>query len=155
MPCLKCAENPEYHSFRNFGTLQEKNLFYTAPAKTADYNEDGTKLTNIKIHVKEDTLNKPWIWVLDCANMSLVHYTEMSFNIGLLQLLGETKTLDSVWIINPNIWIRTTIVFLQTFYSNHVLNKIRYLDGSKLELSTMLASMNVESKSISWLLSQY
>ena len=108
MPCVKCINNPDYHSFKKFGKLQDKNLFYTAPAKTDDYNEDGTKLTNIKIHVKEDTLNNPWIWVLDCQKMRLVHYTEMSFNIGLLQLLNVTETLDSVWIMNPNIWIYTT-----------------------------------------------
>ena len=131
MPCLKCVLNPDYHSFKKFGKIQEKNLFYTAPAKTEDYNEDGTKLENIKTHVKEETAGQPWIWVLDCANMGLVNYTEMSFNIGLLELLGTTNTLDSVWIINPNIWIRTTISFLQTFYSSPILNKITYLDGSK------------------------
>jgi len=154
MPCLKCLEKPDYHSFKKFGTLQDKSIFYTAPAKTDDYNEDGTKLENIKIHVNEDTLKKPWIWVLDCNNMGLKNYTEMSFNIGLLQLLNETNTLDSVWIINPNIWIRTTISFLSVFYNSPILNKITYLDGSNREIADILTSIGLDVKSITWLLKQ-
>jgi hypothetical protein len=154
MPCTKCLVNPDYHSFKKFGTLQGKNIFYTAPAKTEDYNADGTKLTNIKIHVKEDTLDKPWIWVLDCQNMGLVHYTEMSFNIGLLQLLNETKTLDSVWIINPNIWISTTISFLRLFYNSPILNKITYLGDSKRENADILTTMGLTGETITWLLKQ-
>ena len=154
MPCLKCLEKPDYHSFKKFGMLQNKSIFYTAPAKTDDYNEDGTKLANIKIHVKEDTEGKPWVWVLDCKNMGLANYTEMSFNIGLLQLLGETNTLDNVWIINPNIWIRTTIVFLQTFYNSPILTRIQYLDGSNREISNILTTAGLTEESIAWLLKQ-
>lgn len=154
MPCVKCLKKSDYHSFKKFGVLQDKSIFYTAPAKTDDYNEDGTKLANIKIHVKEDTLNKPWIWVLDCKNMGLKNYTEMSFNIGLLQLLNETKTLDRVLVINPNIWIRTTIGFLQTFYNSPILTKIQYLDGSNREISNILTTAGLDVESIAWLLKQ-
>ena len=152
MPCLKCAAVADYHSFRKFGEFDGASLFYTAPAKTMDYNEDGTKLANVKIHVSEDTLQKPWIWVLDCANMGVAQYTEMSFNIGLLGLLGDDKNLRGVWIINPNTWISASVTFLKTFYNAPILDSIKYLEGSKLELSNMLESMKVDRKSVSLLL---
>jgi hypothetical protein len=37
----------------NFGNVNGIKLYYTAPAKTADFNEDGTKLANMSIHVSE------------------------------------------------------------------------------------------------------
>jgi len=111
MPCQKCITKPGYHSFVKFGEIKGANLFYTSPAKTEDYNIDGTKLANIKIHVETDIAQTPWIWVLDCANMGFAHYTEISFNIGLLNLLASDKYIQAIWIIRPNIWVSGVITF--------------------------------------------
>ena len=51
MPCKKCQELPGYHSFQKFGIVKDANLFYTAPAKAGDRNNDGAMLENIKIHI--------------------------------------------------------------------------------------------------------
>jgi hypothetical protein len=138
----------------NFARVGDARLFYTAPAKTEDFNEDGTKLASIKLHVAEEASSGPWIWVMDCANMQLKHYTEFSFNLGLLSLLNEDPLLKEVWIVRPNIWIRTTIGFLQTFSSAAILRSVKWFDGSNLEIHAGLATTGLEGSKIHWLISQ-
>jgi len=153
MPCQKCLVKPGYHSFKKIGVFNSVSLFYTAPAKTEDYNQEGTKLANIKIHVLEET-HGPWLWILDCSNMALKHYTEISFNIGILQMLSEDKHLKSVWILYPNFWFRSTVAFLQTLYSSPVLTNIVYLEGSRLELYTNLEKQGLPNQEINRLLQE-
>jgi len=154
MPCDKCAAKPGYHSFVKFGSLGSANLFYTAPAKTEDLNKDGTKLANITIHVKEETTNTPWIWVLDCSNMGLEHYTEVSFNLGLLDLLASSPTLQEIWVVKPNVWIRGVYTFFQMISSAPILKKTHFIDGSYLELTHEYGSKGLDAKTIRWLLKQ-
>jgi len=151
MPCQKCIDNPAYHSFVEFGGLAGAKLFYTAPAKTEDFNEDGTKLKNISTHVSE--IGEPWIWVVDCGNMEMKHYTEISFNIGVLNLLSSDPNLKAVWVIRPNIWIRTTISILQTISSSEVLRDIIFYEPG-LPMYISLKAAGLKSKSLQWLLSQ-
>jgi len=126
-------------------------LFYTAPAKTDDFNEDGTKLANISIHVSE--IGAPWIWVVDCGNMELKHYTEISFCIGVLNLLSSDPNLKAVWIIRPNIWIKTTIEILKGFSSSPVLHGITYYQGG-LSMYSELKGRGLTPKALQWLLHQ-
>jgi hypothetical protein len=153
MPCIKCLHTPGYHNFVKFGFLGNTTLIYTSPAKTQDYNEDGTKLANITIHVNELD-KKPWIWVLDCGEMELKHYTEISFTLGLLKLLSNDEKLQEVWIMRPNIWIRTTVNFLKTFYSAKILNNIKYFEGTKMELLEQFQQTEIPISSIHWLIGQ-
>ena len=152
MPCQKCIHNPAYHSFTPFGDLAGAKLIYTAPAKTEDFNEDGTKLKNISIHVSE--IGQPWIWVVDCANMSLKHYTEISFNIGVLNLLSADPLLKAVWVIRPNIWIKTTIAVMKGFSASPVLHGITFFDEVGLELYRDLKTVGVSPKSLQFILHQ-
>lgn len=154
MPCAKCTVKPGYHSFVKFARVGNADLFYTAPAKTEDFNEDGMKLANIKLHVAEETASGPWIWVMDCADMGLKHYTEFSFNLGLLGLLNMDPNLKEVWIVRPNIWIQTTVAFLQTFSSAAILRSIKWFDGSTLEIQSGLAATGLVDERIHWLIAQ-
>jgi len=154
MPCQKCLQKPGYHSFVKFGAVKGCNLFYTAPAKTDDFNEDGTKLASIKLHVSEECSGSPWIWVVDCAEMGLAHYTEFSFNFGLLGLLAADPTLTAIWIVRPNMWMRGVISVLQTVSWAPILTKITYFEGSNVELDTQLAAVGLDSGGRQWLIGQ-
>jgi hypothetical protein len=154
MSCPKCAIKPGYHNWIIFAKIGQANLFYTAPAKTEDYNEDGTKLANIKIHVEKCAAQQPWIWVLDCANMEFKHYTEISFNIGLLNLLSSDKYLQAVWVIRPNMWIRALHSLFRSFSSAAILSNVSYFEGSNLELFNGLESTGLEQGAIKWLIAQ-
>lgn len=157
MPCPKCTVTPGYHSFISMGLLLRSSssscrLFYTAPAKTADFNEDGTKLANIKIHVSEECSGAPWIWIVDCGGMGFAHYTEFSFNWGLLGLLAADLTLQEIWIVRPNVWIRGVIAVLQTFSSAPLLGRIKYFDGSDLEVDGLLCAEGMDAPMRHWLI---
>ena len=155
MPCPKCTEHPGYHNFVKFGVLHNDiKLIYTSPAKTKDYNEDGTKLANITIHVNELD-GKPWIWVLDCGEMEIKHYTEISFTIGLLELLSNDKSLQEVWIIRPNIWIKGVVSFLRTFYSANIFKNIKYFEVTNCDLFDSFKHTGIPDTTIHWLISQY
>ena len=152
MPCKKCLTTPGYHSFIKFGKCKDANLFYTSPAKSLDKDEDGTKLENVLLHVKEETENKTWIWVLDCQDMTVEHYTELHFNRGIVNLISTDINLQEIWIIRPNVWIKTTVAFFQLIAWAPIFSKICYIEGSKLEQFDTLSSFNLDIKTIDWLL---
>ena len=154
MPCLKCANQPGYHSFIKFGKCNDANLFYTSPAKSKDFDDDGTKLSNVTIHVQEETEKKPWIWVMDCGNMTFANYTEMQFNAGIANLVSSDPMLQEVWIVRSNVWIRTTIAFFQAFSSAKIFERIYYIDGSPLEQLEILQKKGVDSNIANWLIQQ-
>jgi hypothetical protein len=154
MPCPKCLKNPGYHSFVKFGNINGVNLFYTAPSKTADYDKDGTKLTNINIHIEEETNGAPWIWVLDCINMGIKHYTDVNFNTNLLKLLAKNSNIREVWIIHSNVWIRGVHSFFSVFSKANLLLKVSYFDGSKLDLMEKFMAKGLAPSTVEWLLAQ-
>lgn len=154
MPCPKCIIKPKYHSFQKCGIYKNSTLFYTSPAKTEDFDTDGTKLQNIKIHIDEDTNKSPWIWVLDCAHMEFKHYTDISFSFGLLQTLAADPNLTAVWIIRPNFWIKTTLSILRTFSSAPILTSATLFEGTNLELSQKLEGIGLDKSPAQWLISQ-
>jgi len=154
MPCPKCQVKADYHNFLKFASINETTLFYTSPAKTDDFNEDGTKLANFKIHIQEETTGKPWIWVVDCGKMEYKHFTEFSFNMGLFDLLSKDPNLEAVWIIRSNTWINTIISFLRTISSARFIHNIRYFDQTGMELYEALKKTSLDDSAIHWLIAQ-
>ena len=154
MPCQKCVDKPGYHSFIHFGDLSGTKMFYTALAKTEDYNRDGTKLANISIHIDENTAGGPWIWLFDCSNMGFHNYTDVSFNISLLKLLAKNPTIQGVWVVHPNTWIRGVHSFFSMFSRAPLLDRFSYFEGSGAELMNDFLSRGLHPRTIEWLLSQ-
>jgi hypothetical protein len=154
MPCPKCELQPGYHSFKHIGEANQVSVFYTNPEKSKDKDEEGTKLEHVTIHVQEGANGKPWIWVLDCGTMTIADYTEVSFNYGIYNLVTSDPYLQEVWIIRPNIWIRSTIGFFQTFSYSKILQNISYIEGSNLEQLEFLETKGVNKNGIHWLIHQ-
>ena len=147
MPCEKCTEQPGYHSFNKFGTLNDLTLFYTSPAKTKDFDLDGTKLSNILIDIKSQT-DKPWGWIVDCRNMGFSHYTDFKFNMGILHHLSNDENIVSVWILYPNVWVQTTLYCLKNLFNSTIYSKIHFLEGSNIELLESMKKMGFKIKDI-------
>ena len=154
MPCPKCFEKPGYHSFAKIGKVNDTTIFYTAPAKSLDKNEDGQKLKHISSHIEEEPENKSWIWIIDCVAMSMEHCTEMSFNKGIVDILSTNKYVQEIWILRPNVWIQTAIAFFQTFSTTKIFSNIFFIEGSKLEQLDQLLKRGTDVKTANWLMQQ-
>ena len=154
MSCKKCLVNPNFHSFVKFGKIASTNLFYTSPARSMDYNNDGTKLENFKLHLR-DTNGAPWIWVIDCNGMTVKDYTDLNFTIDLLKALSKdyTDSLISIMFINPNTWVKTTVGACKKMFKSGIFDRVKYCEGSPIELFLMYEKLNIPPVSIKWLIS--
>ena len=136
MACQKCLINPNFHSFVNFGKIGGNiGLFYTSPARSMDYNKDGTKLENFKKHLL-DTKGESWIWIMDCNGMTTKDYTDMSFTLEFLKTLSANyaNTLKSILVLNPNIWVKTSVSTCKSVFKTSIFDKMQYYEGSPLEM---------------------
>jgi hypothetical protein len=86
--------------------------------------------------------------------MGLAHYTDFSFNYGLLGLLAADSTLNAIWVVRPNMWIRGVISVLKTISWAPILKKITYFEGSNMELDTQLTTAGLYSEGRQWLIAQ-
>lgn len=152
MPCPKCIIQPGYHSFKHIGEAKGISIFYTNPESSKDKNEEGTKLEHVLLHIQEGTANKPWIWVVDCGTMTIADYTEINFNYGIYNMVTTDSMLQEVWILRPNVWIKTTIGFFQTISYHTISQRISYIEGSDLEKHSFLQSKGVDNKISNWLI---
>lgn len=154
MACPKCAVNPESHSFTKFGKHQNADLFLTAPARVLDYMESEEKIVNFKLHL-DSTKNNPWIWIFDCGDMQMKHFSSLNYTRKLAQILANEHEnhLKEVWIIRPNTWMKMTVKFLKTVFSSPLINKIKILEGEKMELYTNLEKVGLKGQPLQWLLS--
>ena len=152
MHCPKCRVTPGYHSFQKCGNLGNQTLFYTAPAKTNDYNQDGNKLEYVLIDIETETSGLSWSWIMDCRNMGLQHYTDFSFNWGILSFLTNSENIHSVWILHPNIWMQATIECMKQLSSSNIFQKIQYLDGTKLEVMNTMSKAGFSNDAVKFLL---
>jgi hypothetical protein len=154
MSCKKCLIDPNFHSFVNFGTIGTTRLFYTAPARSLDYNKDGTKLENFKRHLL-DTKGEPWIWVMDCNGMTVKDYTDINFTMEFLKTLSANyaNTLKSVLIIKPNVWIKTSINTCKNMFKTSIFDKIQYCEGSPIELFLFYEKLGISAGALKWLVS--
>ena len=91
---------------------------------------------------------------MDCRNMGLHHYTDFSFNWGILNFLTNAENIHSIWILHPNIWIQGTIECMKQLSSSNVFKKIHYLDGTKLELMNTMSKAGFSNDAVKLLLDQ-
>ena len=154
MPCNKCQLRPGYHSFEFISKQNNINLFYTSPAKAQDYNEGEEKLKNIKIHIDEQTGGQPWTLILDCNNMKTKHYTDVSININIIKYILSNKDFSSIWIIQPNVWIKGIITLLQKTSNFSFLKKIHYFNDPGIALYNKFKEHNLDNSTIEKLLNR-
>ena len=152
MACPKCAQVPESHSFTYFGKSDDANLFLTVPARVLDYKESEEKIINFKKHL-DTAKGSPWIWVFDCGNMQMKHYSSLNYSRRLAQILANEhdETLKAIWILRPNMWMKGVLKFLKTIFKAGLFNKVKILEGEKLELYVGLEKEGLTGKPLQWM----
>ena len=156
MPCKRCLEMPAAHSFKYFGELKDARLYYTSPARAFDYKETPDTYTYYKSHIDEAKDTK-WIWVIDCGGMQIKHCSSIEIIKKIMKSLLEEHNglLEQIWILHPNAWIKGAITILKPFLKKQTIDKIKVLEGEKLELLVSLEKTGISGKPLNWLLATF
>lgn len=139
MTCPKCLQVPNSHSFTLIGIINDVHIYYTAPAKALEYRETPENMANFRLHL-DGTKGKKWIWIFDCYGMQTKHYSSMNYMKNLATILSNEHgdTIQGLWFIRQNAWMKTAINFLKGFFKASLLQKMQVFKGDKLELYVQL-----------------
>ncbi len=116
------------HSFVALGSLPTGDrLFYTAPARVRDLEHAG-KLALFHQHLRAAE-GASWVWVFDCGQMEMRHYASLEFTMGLSRILeaDHGSFLQTIYVVRPNLFVRSTLNVLQWMLPNSTLRKVRVI----------------------------
>jgi hypothetical protein len=91
---------------------------------------------------------RPWVWVFDCRGMTAAHALNIDFVRRLSRVLESehADSLQRVWILNMNSWIRGILQMFPT-------KKVRSLPNDRLEVLVTLQQEGYSHASIDHILS--
>ena len=151
MSCPKCQVDPEYHSFTNFGSLEDGGrIFYTAPARAKEDGPYEQFITNFKLHL-ETAKDSRWIWIFDCEQM------KQSYGLGFLRDLANVLhkdhdlALEAIYLIRPNFLVYTLIKTMQYLLRSDVLKKVHILSETNLALFYKFETLGISGNALHWL----
>ena len=151
MPCQKCKDNPNSHSFHHLG--QTKNgceIIYTCPAKTVGF--DGSD-PNFVYYFDEHLRmihGKPWVWLFDCQGFKMEYMLSMSNLRQLVSYLNEKHTdyLQNSYILHAG-WAFTQMMSMTTpLLKKETRKKIHVLPDNPLDLLVHLEKQGFSSHQV-------
>jgi len=154
MACRVCQLDPKNHNFVSFGkTTEGVNLFYTNPSKSKELIDTPEKFVFFKTHLDDAKGKGKWIWVFDCAGMRSEHFTSYQFTKSLMQELSNEQmdSVQSMWIIHPNTWMRASIAFVKPLFKSELLQKIRVFETKREALMLDFQKAGVSGQAAEWL----
>ena len=143
MACQLCLEDPNTHSFVEFGYVRGCNLFYTNPANNKELN-------NFKKHL-DFAKGHSWIFVFDCRN-TFSSSTVFLMNIANILSNEHKDYLKEFWFLFPTRWTRMTIDTLSfIFPKNSIFGKSKLFYGDRVEVFDKLEKEGLHDKGFMWL----
>ena len=111
--CEKCYYDPRSHSFHLLSENNGECYFYTCPANAKCYDDAPGIIKHMKIKLKN--IEKPWIWIFDCAGYGLKHLSSPSVGKNIAGFLNsdESILLKNIIVVNENI---TSRIMFNTFW---------------------------------------
>ncbi len=103
MPCPKCAESPNSHSFHPIGkTNQGYEIIYTCPAKTVQFNGSDPKFVFYFDEHLRAIEGKPWVWIFDCQGLTSNHMLSIKNLQALVDYLYKKhiNLLQGSYVLN-------------------------------------------------------
>jgi hypothetical protein len=120
------------YSFDTLGSTNKgASVIYTNPAR-ADPIRGEAAFQGFK-SLLDPYRSRPWVWVFDCRGMTAAHALNIDFVRRLSRVLESehTESLQRVWILNMNNWIRGILQIFPT-------QKVRALPNDRLEVLVTL-----------------
>jgi hypothetical protein len=120
------------YSFDPLGTTNKGvDVIYTNPAR-ADPIRGETGFAGFK-SLLDPYRSRPWVWIFDCRGMTATHALNIDFVRRLSRVLESehADSLQRVWILNMNSWIRGILQLFPT-------HKVRALSNDRLEVLVTL-----------------
>ena len=123
MPCPKCLEDPNYHSFTQIGTMNDVRVYYTLPSKVINAKDSSENTANFKLHLDELKGTK-WIWIFDCHEMESTQYSSITFMFKVLRVLppDQINAIEGLWFIRQSSWMQSMLSLVQQTFNVGVLS---------------------------------
>lgn len=144
MPCAKCQQGRNAHSFEDLGTLLNGvRVFYTCPARRDDFN-DNDFLRDFGQHLQA-TEGKPWIWLFDCQGYQAKHMLSLKDSMGLLRMFETTykDTLQAMYVVNEAWYFHLFLKSVKPFMKPETKAKLHQIAGSPLEAAVELGKVGI------------
>ena len=136
MPCAKCADNPNSHSFHHIGTTKQGyEIIYTCPAKTLDFDGSDPQF----VHYFDEHLRvlegKPWVWIFDCKDYTIKHMLSMSNLRNLVAYLNKNHTdrLHASYVLNAESFFGHMMRFVMPLLKKDAQKRIHVLPTRPLD----------------------
>lgn len=153
--CARCAVDPFSHSFVQFGSAKHGSakhgsaLYYTGIARmTSLDNYHNIQLWSLHL----DTVTRPWIWIIDCANMELhTIIAEQFAKLFANMLVTEySKHLQRIVVLHPNAWFHRIMHILYKQIQPAILDSIWYIQ-SDMDLNRLRHVLDIPAETMMWL----
>lgn len=127
--CATCAADPRAHSVYIRGSFfdgVEIPIVYTQPSEAEKYWEHG-EINEHFVNLIRTIHPRPWAWVFNAEGLALKHTLDPRAGIKMAMAITSefSESLHSIYILNANAVLRTSMAMLRPFLSASVSNKIK------------------------------
>ena len=136
MPCKKCAENPNSHSFHHIGTTKQGyEIIYTCPSKTHNFNGADPDFVNYFDEHLRIIEGKSWVWVFDCKDYSVMHMLSVENLRKLVNYLYKhhADRLHASYVIHAGPFFSQMMKLVLPLLKKDAQNRIHILPSHPLD----------------------
>jgi hypothetical protein len=141
MPCSKCADNPNSHSFHHIGTTKHGfEIIYTCPSKTLHFDgSDPQFVEYFDEHLR--VLNgKSWVWIFDCKDYTMKHMLSMNNLRNLVNYLNKNHMdkLHASYVLNAESFFGHMMRIVMPLLKKDAQKRIHVLPNCALDALTRM-----------------
>lgn len=136
MPCAKCVENPDSHSFHHIGvTKQGYEIIYTCPAKTLQFNGSDPQFVDYFDQHLRVLDGKPWVWIFDCKDYTVKHMLSIENVRKLVNYLYKEHTdrLQGSYVLHAGPFFSYMMKFVMPLLQKETQKRIHVLPSRPLD----------------------
>lgn len=131
MPCTRCAENPNFHSFKKVGhTTNGLAVFYSKPSLGIERRLTEQTMPNYLAHLEEASQEGPWVWVFDSGGLDNLEMPKprlmKEFYFEIQRRVGPT--LRKAYILNIHWKVALLLSIIRPFLRAEARDKLMVCD---------------------------